>query len=85
MFMQQHCINMQIYDCLFRILYKYTGGQKEEKKKREEEEKEREKEEGKKREERKEERRREEETVFSFSYLACRGTLIPFKSLHFPC
>ena len=33
--MQQHCINMQIYDCLFRILYKYTGGQKEDKKKKE--------------------------------------------------
>lgn len=32
--MQQHCINMQIYDCLFRILYKYTGGQKEEEKRK---------------------------------------------------
>lgn len=26
--MQQHCINMQIYDCLLGLSYKYTGGQK---------------------------------------------------------
>lgn len=50
MFMQQHCMNMQIYDCLFGLSYKYTGGQKKKKKEREEEEKEREKEEEKKRE-----------------------------------
>ena len=48
--MQQHCMNMQIYDCLFGLSYKYTGGQKKKKKEREEEEKEREKEEEKKRE-----------------------------------
>ena len=60
--MQQHCINMQIYDCLFKILYKYTGRQKKKKIGREEEEKEREKEEGRKRKN----RREKKETVFSF-------------------
>lgn len=51
--MQQHCINMQIYDCLFRILYKYTGGQKEEKKKKERKKKKK----GKRKKERREKKR----------------------------
>lgn len=62
--MQQHCINMQIYDCLFRILYKYTGGQKEEKKRKRGRRKRKGK--GRRKEERRKERREKKRGRNSF-------------------